>query len=277
METLRKIEEKKFDLESLSDHDRGLLPEAVMKLLGLESMEEVAKLRETIRHYHGMVRVFVHPYFLQKSYKSHLAAPIRGREDFYNNYNKVTKGFERHVSSVSKVPTFVFEELEKVQEVKKAGFVFPTVKSGSQMDSTFLNNIFKNFDIWSEEVGVIKKDYIRRVNEYENPDKELEHIFPKDLPTAKVIVDHYNKIISNDSYPEFMKMLDRIAYSAIVQSLGIKRVIAGGMYASRGHDDEYLGCLGGVVNSFKDVGCKVIFSRYNLGFNGKDVGGNNLR
>jgi hypothetical protein len=267
---------KPFSLEELSRHDRALVPETVMKLLGFKTKVQLDEFKERIRNTGGMLRIFVHPFFLEEDRNASEDSKTRFAE-LYGNYDKAATGAKRHIESEGKVPLIIFEEHGKEREVLDDQIVIPTKLSSGEIYIPFLSPL-SVFDIYKDRLAWVRGMDRASIGMYE---KRLAEEKAKENPDKDVIADYADLIhskserIQSGNFLEMKYFARSLFYKLIVSELGIKKVVMGGMYISD-MDYDLRGCLGQVIKALRKESVRVTLSRYNLELNKKNVHGKDL-
>lgn len=261
-------------LENLSEHDKRLIPGFLMKVLNMTSLEELENFKERIKKAHGVVRIFVHPMYREgKDKRLFLDEDIA-----FDSYQQIKKGMHRHIKSKGLAPLIFFEEEGRNRLELRGQVVIPTEKGNGSISQNYLIEIFRDFNLSFDELQIAKQkkaEFERKLSAEIRKDEEfVEHIknnnkdfgkfdISRLVETYNSVIDIHQKKLLEDSvvnHVDFKKYF----YSIVFNSLGIKKVVAGGMYFEKGHSGDYSGCLGRIVSELEAVGIKVAMSRYHM-------------
>jgi len=265
----------------LSETDKSRIPEMVRRTLGYENPDDVHRLQDQISSSGGLLRVFVHPFYLDGKSSRRTENSTETQHRLASSYAIVRQGAIRHIRAEGKAPLIVLEEQGVHRPELDGVLTIATETSDGSIDRALLRQVFADFDVYKERILQARKRAQMRIDASFRRIEETESDGALDDYTRQlVIAQHRTNIVHEERKlreDDFVREagIEPLFYDTFFRYLGVRKLILGGMF----HDDlpeGSRGCLSQVIGFAKQAGIPVVLSRYHVDFQGKNVQGREL-
>lgn len=261
----------------ISEADEKLVDETIEKALNLDA-SGLGDLRKRIQENHGLIRVFVHPFYNLESRRGGRRSELAPAFDF------VEKGAIRHINSASDertAPLLLLEEnvfLEDThQKIQKsinsatAGvFIIPTSANTGYIDPEMSQRALSGSDWYAKATEDERLELQKRLEERR---KHLQITPQTDESRISVegLVKKTEERLKASLRADTIDASDHLM-AILLKGLGVKKIVVGGMYLMN-EPKALRGCVEPIVRVAKEQNITVSLSKYHSDWNGRNIQG----